>query len=235
MNSSSVSGPAPAPLLRRRGFLRVAGASAATVTLVLAGCGDDPVPPAPAANQVSFGTGDTGLLNYALLLEQLEAAFYQRVVDAPPADLLAYERSVFADLRDHEVIHRETLKFALGTEALPALTFDFSTFTLTSRTGVLEAAKKLEDLGVAAYGGAARLFANTATLGLLAKISSVEARHAAFIRDLIGLGSFADDDVVVTDGALTSVAQVKTPVQVMAEVAPLLLPLIVNTDSLPRA
>jgi rubrerythrin len=235
MSLLSDSPSAPTPLLRRRGFLQVAGASAATAALALAGCGDDPEVTPANPNLVSLGTGDAGLLNYALLLEQLEAAFYQKVVDAPPADLMAYERSVFADLRDHEVIHRETLRFVLGNDALPNISFDFSSLTLTTRAGVLEAAKKLEDLGVAAYSGAARLFTNTGAVSFLAKISSVEARHAAFVRDLITPGTFAGDDVVVTDGALTSVAQAKTPVQVLAEAAPFFQPLIISSDSLPKA
>jgi rubrerythrin len=235
MTSSSLFDKAAAArALPRRAFLQVAGASAATASLVLAGCADDTPAPIVSTNYLSLGSADAGLLNYAYLLEQLEAAFYQKVIDTPPADFQAADLAAFNDLRDHEVIHREMLKYAIGTSIIPALTFDFSTISFTTRTSVLAAAKKLEDLGVAAYNGIARLVSDTTTLAILTKISSVEARHAAFVRDLITPGSFATD-AVVDDGALLSVGVSKTPTQVVAEAAPYFLPLIVYTDSLPTA
>ena len=227
--------------LRRRAFLRVVGASAATASLVLAGCGSDPPAPVVAdPNLLSLGTGDTGILNYLYLLEQLEAAFYQKVVAAPPVDLLSGESAFFADLHDHEVIHRETLRYILGTKAYDAsfatpLVFDFSTLTLTTRVGVLAAAQRFEDLGVAAYAGALPLLTTPTTVALLAKIASVEARHAAFVHDLLTPGTFASDNVVVSEGDLLSVSVSKTPVQVVAETKAFLLPIVISTDSLPTA
>ena len=196
--------------VRRRSFLRVAGATAASSALVLAGCDDDdpePVAPATGTNTLTFSANNVGLINYIYLLEQLEAAFYQVVVAAFPADFTPDDRAVFIDLRDHEVIHREALKFALGASAYDAnlatpLEFDFSSFALTTRAGVLAAARTLEDVGVAAYAGAGKLF-NTTTeatgegyLRLAAKLASVEARHAAVVRELATPGSFAGSDVV---------------------------------------
>lgn len=228
------------PLLRRT-FLRVAGASAATASLVLAGCGDTTPTPTPNdPNRLFLGTGDAGLLNYLYLLKQLKTAFYQKVVDAPPTDLLPGEKAYFDDLRDHELVHRETLRYALSSGAYDVnltqpLTYDFSTFTFTTRAGVLAAAQQLEDLGVAAYAGALRLLTTTTTLALLAKIASVEARHAAFVRDLRTPGSFAGDDVVVSADGLQSVSLAKTPVQVVTEAKAFFLPIVVIADSLPMA
>ncbi|HEY0040750.1 MAG TPA: ferritin-like domain-containing protein, partial [Flavisolibacter sp.] len=61
-----------------------------------------------------------------------------------------------------------------------------------SRDSVLATAKAFEDLGVAAYNGAGKLLTSTDYLLLAGKIVSVEARHAALVRDLISNGSFAD-------------------------------------------
>jgi hypothetical protein len=229
---------APAAL-PRRAFMRVAGASAATVGLVLAGCGsDDPTPTTSDPNLLRLGGDDNGLLNYFYLLKQLQASLYQKVVDAPPSDLLPGDRTIFTDLRDHELVHRVTLRFALATNAYDAnlatpLAFDFSTFSLTTRAGVLAAAQQLEDVSVAAYAGALRLIDTPATLALLAKIASVEARHSAVVRDLRTPGSFANDDTVVTAGALQNVSVAKTPVQVVAETRAFFLPIVVSPDLLP--
>ncbi|MBD2767091.1 ferritin-like domain-containing protein [Hymenobacter sp. BT664] len=233
--------------LPRRAFLRVAGASAATAGLVLAGCGKTDTPPVVNSNILYLGSTstsaadvDAGLLNYFFLLKQLEAAFYQRVVDALPTDLPPAERAFFSDLRDHELVHRETLRYALGNRAYDAaaaqpLPFDFSSLTLTTRAGVLAAAQQLEDLGVAAYAGALRLVRTPDLVALVAKMSSVEARHAALLRDLRTPGSFAGDDVVVNAGVLQSVSLAKTPAQVIAEAKAFFLPIVVSTDLLPTA
>jgi hypothetical protein len=77
---------------------------------------------------------------------------------------------------------------------------DFSSIDFTSRTSVLGTAKAFEDLGVSAYNGAGKLITNPDYLVLAGKIVSVEARHAALIRDLISNGSFADSSVVDTNG-----------------------------------
>ena len=57
---------------------------------------------------------------------------------------------------------------------------------------VLNAAKAFEDLGVAAYNGAGVRLTNTNFLVVAGQIVSVEARHAAYVRDMISNGSFAD-------------------------------------------
>jgi hypothetical protein len=226
--------------LHRRTFLRVAGASAATVSLVLAGCGTDTPAPTVDVNTLSLGSNDTGLLNYLYLLEQLKTAFYQKVVDAPPSDLRAGEKAHFDDLRDLKLVHRETLRYVVGTDAFDKafekpLPFDFSTLTLTTRAGVLAAAQQFEDLGVAASTGAMRLLTTLTTVSLLAKMVSVQARHAALVRDLRTPGSFAGDDVVISAPPLQSISISKTPVQVVAETKAFFLPIVVSTSSLPTA
>lgn len=198
----------------RRDFLRSAGLAGVTLVIpgVLAACADtltpDPVSPSfsKATDNPSFSRpgavvlnfkDDIGVLNYAYALEQLEAAFYIRVLATPYAGLGGHELLLLTDVRDHEVVHRDFLKAALGTKRIPDLDVDFSSIDFNSRTSVLQTAKAFEDLGVGAYNGAAKYLDNTDYLVVAGKIVSVEARHAAAIRDLldvprtIGMRSFA--------------------------------------------
>lgn len=223
--------------LRRRSFLRVAGATAASSALVLAGCGKD-ITPAPTSDTatLSFKNDDSGLLNFTYLLEQIEAAFYQKVVDAFPSDFTAADKAAFIDLRDHEVIHREFLKYALGSSAYDAslttpLAFNFTAFTLTTRAGVYAAARTLEDVGVGAYNGMVKRITSSQYLTLLAKLASVEARHAAFVRDQAEPNSFAASDVITASGSLAGLDTVKTPAEVATLIASL-VPVVLNTDAL---
>ncbi|HEX8299907.1 MAG TPA: ferritin-like domain-containing protein [Rubricoccaceae bacterium] len=139
-------------------------------------------------------SSDTGVLNYAYALEQLEAAFYARVVALPNFATLfsgtalsaggQSEQAILRDLAAHEAIHAQFLARALGNDAIPALTVDFSSVDFASRTAILTAARTFEDLGVAAYNGAGKYLTSVDNLVLAGKIVSVEARHAAAIRDL---------------------------------------------------
>lgn len=182
----------------RRKFLQWSGV---TIGVVALGCSDDNGPGPNAGGDVNLGTGDTGVLNYAYALEQLEAAFYTQVVASFYAGAPAGEQSILTDIRDHEVIHRDFFKAALGSAAIADLTVDFSGINFASRDSVLGAAKTFEDLGVSAYNGAGQLLTDAANLLVAGKIVSVEARHAAAIRDLLvpnssAEGSFAGDDTV---------------------------------------
>ena len=149
-----------------------------------------------------LGSGDVGVLNYAYALEQLEAAFYTKVMSSPYRGMSARERSALTDIRNHEVAHRQFLKKALGSKAIPGLSVDFSAVNFASRASVLNTAKTFEDLGVSAYNGAGRLLQNGDYLLAAGKIVSVEARHAATIRDMLRPNStaFAGPDVVNKNG-----------------------------------
>ena len=223
--------------LPRRAFFRAAGATAATSALLLAGCGKDDTPapdPATAVPTLAYAPGDTGVLDYLYSLAQMQYAFYDKVVQAFPADLPAGERADLTDLRDHELIYSEFFRYLLGTAAnagLPGLTtrflpFNFDSLPLTTRTGVLTAARQLADLSVAAYTDAGKRVRNGDYLLLLGKIASVQARHAAYVRDLLTPNSFADDDVVVAFNGFSGFGDSKTPAQVVAVVAPYFLVMV---------
>jgi len=185
----------------RRDFLKYSSLSVAGAGLLLMGCNDDEkIPLNPA---VSLGTGDIGILNYAYALEQLEAAFYAAVMQGGYfANASAEEKTIMGDLEKHERAHREFFKAALGKAAIEDLGVDFSSIDFNSRDSVLMAAKTFEDLGVAAYNGAGQFIEDVNYLLVAGKIVSVEARHAAAIRDLINPGSsdFAGSDLIDANG-----------------------------------
>lgn len=209
--------------VHRRSFLQYTGA--ATVALVAAGCKKD-----RTIEGVYLGSGDIGILNYAYALEQLEAAFYVQVAATPFSGITATETLFLGDIRDHEVAHREFFKNALGTQAIPALEVDFSTIDFGSRDSVLGTAKAFEDLGVSAYNGAGYLIKDAGYLTLAGKIVSVEARHAALIRDLISNGSFANSEVIDANGLDKS----RMPAEVLA-IAGTYIRTELNASDLPTA
>ncbi|MCB2378789.1 ferritin-like domain-containing protein [Hymenobacter sp. BT635] len=201
--------------LPRRDFLRYTGAGLALTSLVLTGCDDDDNNEVdPNADTVNVGSGDTGVLNYAYALEQLEAAFYAQVIAGGTGTYFASlgansaERQILSDLALHEKAHRDFFKNAIPAGSIiKDLAPDFSTIDFNvgrraagapagTKLGVLDAAMAFEDLGVAAYNGAGRYITNPVNLALAGKIVSVEARHAALIRDLMSYNTFVDNDVV---------------------------------------
>jgi hypothetical protein len=192
--------------ISRRKFFGLAGGVTAA-GLFVASCNDDddltPEPVIPDEG-IDLGSGDVGILNYAYALEQLEAAFYTKVIESQYSNMPGTELALLTDIRDHEVAHREFFKAALTAAApgsiIPGLEVDFSSIDFGSRTSVLATAKAFEDLGVSAYNGAGKLLITGEYLLLAGKIVSVEARHAAYIRDLISNGSFADSTVVDANG-----------------------------------
>lgn len=219
----------------RRTFLQWAGI---TVVATAAGCTRDTLDPtAPATGQsgedpssqdhgtdpnegpITFPPGDLGVLNFAYALEQLEAAFYTRVVASFYSGASSEEKRILTEIMKHEVVHREFLNAALGANAIAVLKFNFSSVDFGSRESVLQTARAFEDLGVAAYNGAARFLSDPNFLLVAGKIVSVEARHAAAIRDLIRPRSryFAAEDVVSLE---TGLGSIKRPTRVARIAAP---------------
>jgi len=177
----------------RRNFLGLAGGLVAA-TALLDSCSKSDENPAVT----TLTNNDTGILNYAYALEQLEAAFYTRVIDTGfYTGATDNEKALLTDIRDHEVAHREFFKAALGTKAIGTVGVNFDAIDFTSRDSVLGAAKTFEDLGVSAYNGVGVYISNPDYLLLAGKIVSVEARHAAYIRDLISNGTFAGGDAQI--------------------------------------
>lgn len=186
--------------MARRSFLHYAGLGVASAGLLAtAACHKDHK--VIVGGGIDIGAkGDLAILNYAYALEQLEAAFYIQVITTPYSGMTSDERALLTSIRDHEILHREFFKAALGGNAIPALTTDFSTIDFTKKAAVLGAAKAFEDTGVKAYDGAGYLIKDAGYLTIAGKIVSVEARHAALISNMLMAGSFAADDQVDSNG-----------------------------------
>lgn len=182
-------------------------------------------PGGATGNSVDLGEGDVGVLNYAYALEQLEAAFYTQVTKTPYADMQSADRDILTGIRDHEVAHRDFFKAALKKNAIPALSVDFTKIDFNSRDSVLSTAQTFENLGVAAYNGAGQLLDKPEYLLLAGKIVSVEARHAAAIRYLIGMKRSGDNSSATSNASENPVNdkgmdQAFKPSEVLPKAAP---------------
>lgn len=222
--------------LNRRKFLLFSGTAASAAVFATACVRDNEITTTPGGGGVNLGSGDFGILNYAYALEQLEAAFYTQVMATPYASMPAMESEFLKDIRDHEVAHREFFKNALGSNAIPALEVNFSSINFSSRDSVLGTAKAFEDLGVSAYNGAGKLLQSADYLLLAGKIVSVEARHAALIRELITPNSFADLASLEPLGASNANAldASRMPKEVLA-IAAAFLKTKINANNLPTS
>ncbi|GAB3999227.1 hypothetical protein GCM10028807_48870 [Spirosoma daeguense] len=136
--------------------------------------------------------------NFALTLEYLEDDFYKAGLAA--ANLIpASDRTVMTQISKHETAHVALLKSALGAAAIAKPTFKFPAGTLTTYATFLATARALEDTGVQAYKGQAGDLINDKAILLTAlQIHSVEARHAAEIRKILGVKSWVSDTAQTT-------------------------------------
>jgi rubrerythrin len=138
-----------------------------------------------AAQGGGLSKGDVKILNYALTLEYLEAAFYAEAVSKGKLDGIA---QTFANtVAQHEAAHVAALQKTLGSQAVKKPSFDFKGTTGGKKT-FLKTAQTLEDTGVAAYQGQADKIKSATVLAAAGSILAVEARHAAWVRDIIGAG-----------------------------------------------
>ena len=218
----------------RRKFMSWAGVFGATATVAsfATACKKDDNMDSNSSG-VDLGSGDVGILNYAYALEQLEAAFYTQVVahSTFSTNFSADERMLLTDIRDHEIAHREFFKNALTaaapTKIIPALEVNFSSINFGNKASVLGTAMAFEDLGVSAYDGAGYLIQDVNYLLLAGKIVSVEARHAAYIREVIAVNTFLGDQVDAN-----SVNISRTPAEVLA-IAGAYITTKINASNLP--
>lgn len=160
----------------RAAFLRKAGIGAGAVLGSGAFFGA-----LPAIASAGVAASDVAILNYALTLEYLEAAFYNEAVERGrfPGKVGKFARVVAA----HENAHVAFLKNALGSAAVKKPRFDFKG-TTTNEAKFMATAQVLEDTGVAAYLGQVGNIKSKTILGAAGSILPVEARHAGWIRDL---------------------------------------------------
>lgn len=161
----------------RRSFLKKAGVGAGVVVGGGAFAGALPA----IARGAAIPASDIAILNFALTLEYLEAAFY---AEAVANGKLSGETQRFASVvAQHEKQHVDALKSVLKGKAVAKPKFDFK--GTTSDQAKFEAtADVLEFTGVHAYLGQAGNIKAKSILLAAASILPIEARHSAWIRDI---------------------------------------------------
>ena len=205
---STLEQAAKARLSRRR-FVGIAGTLVGAGLIAGAtGCTKDEEDPG-----LNLGSGDVGRLNTFYLYKQLSADFYTRVAanvaTSQFGGLSAIEQQYFQDIRNHEVAHRELLKNLLQGGEREELKFNYSSIDFAKRTSLIDTAIMLEDLAVGMFNGLGNAFTTTSTgkdyFLVSAKMASVDARHAAVVRNFKQSGSFAGEDTTDWNGLDVSV------------------------------
>ena len=122
------------------------------------------------------------MFSFALALEELQATFYAQALSAGKLTGEAREFAQVVGAEERE--HLSYLRRAVGSNAGQARRYTFGD-ALTDQNRFLATAVELEDTGLAAYNGQAANLSSGA-LARIARVISVEARHASWVRALAG-------------------------------------------------
>ncbi|WP_428667670.1 ferritin-like domain-containing protein [Runella sp.] len=172
----------------RRKMLKTTTIAAAATSTLFAGVVNKAFAATPEINEV---------LNFALLLEYLEAEFYTKGINSGLN--FGISKGLFEEIAKHENQHVALLKSALGAAAIAKPVFDFTAKgafpdPFTNYPVFLTLAQAFEDTGVRAYKGQApKLASNRDILETALRIHSVEARHAGEIRLVRELTPYANE------------------------------------------
>jgi Ferritin-like domain len=138
--------------------------------------------PSPAAAALS----DLGILRFGLRFEYLQASFYTEAEQLGTIARMAVRKQEWArTLGAHERAHGKTIKSVLGSKAEPSPFFDFRGNTETD-SGFTRTAVAMEDLTVALLTGLLPEIHDRHLAAALFGILTVEARHAAWARSIVG-------------------------------------------------
>jgi hypothetical protein len=126
------------------------------------------------------GGGDIAVLNFALVLEQIESAFLQfSLKNAKLSGPVKQLATLFAKQEaQHVAVLKQTVSM-LGGKPAPPLKVKFH---VPNEKTFLAVGIKLEDTGVGAYNGAAPRLQSPDLIAAAGGIVQVEARHAAALR-----------------------------------------------------
>jgi hypothetical protein len=181
----------------RLSFLRksaVAGGAAVSGGALLGAFAPSALAAGGGRPPASFGKGDIGILNYALTLEYLEAAFYNGAT-AANMSLSAQTAAFLKVVTTDENAHVKFLKKALGSKAAKEPKFNFKGAN-TSPEMFMKTAQVLENTGVHAYSGQALNIKSAAYVKAALSILTIEARHAS----VIGLLNDPSGEMIAPDG-----------------------------------
>ncbi|HEX8550459.1 MAG TPA: ferritin-like domain-containing protein [Abditibacteriaceae bacterium] len=161
---------------------------------------------------------DVEILNFALILEYLEADYYARAIAAHERRPYLKRRvpEIATKLRDDENAHvvaiQERIR-ELGAAPVARPQFQFPAETFISEVAFLDLAATFEQNGVGAYLDAAPKLKSGPVLRFAASIYGVEARHTSMIR--------------MASGRLAAPSALETPLsalEVATRSAPFILP-----------
>jgi hypothetical protein len=160
----------------RRAFLRGAVAAALGVGGLAAA--------APADAASAPDPNDTAILRFDLVLEYLQAALYTEAerLGALRPRTLDWARVVGA----HERAHAQAIKYLLGRKAVASPSFNFRNIT-SNESAFVKTAVAFEDLTAALLKWQAPRLDSRSIVAAVLTLHSVETRHAAWIRHLIGI------------------------------------------------
>lgn len=158
----------------RAGLLRTAALGGAAMLGALAAPGE-------AAADVT----DLQILNFGLNFERLQATFYTQAEQLGTIRKMNAAKQQWAEtLGAHERAHVKILKSVLGPKAGPSPFFDFGAANETD-AAFTRTAVAMEDLTVALLTGVTPQIHNRQLTAALMGLLTVEARHAAWARNII--------------------------------------------------
>ncbi|CAF1304515.1 unnamed protein product [Adineta steineri] len=142
-------------------------------------------------------TNDMKVLNYALVAENLEAAYYNKYVSTYSST--DYTNNGFPDasiyfilIREHENAHVQILQTVIKQRGGSPVSVCTYTFPVTDIRSFISLSRTFENTGVSAYTGAIDKIRDPSIILAAATIATVEARHASYLNSLLGGVPFPD-------------------------------------------
>jgi hypothetical protein len=169
---------------------------------------------------------DAGLINFAWAMTQFQQRFYENVTFRPfiGATSLELSNPVFSAIS--KMGQQAQTQARVFTNTVPAegrisdtLVFDFGTIDFTSRSAVYAFAINMEDKTAETFNALMLRASDPDTVTFLAKIASVEARHAAALRDLADIAAGNSDTASRTSFAADSLIPPATGLEPMTSPA----------------
>ena len=138
----------------------------------------------PFVGSALAASPDVDILNFALTLEYLETAFYEK---GKTVGLSGQAKSLAKSFGDEEAAHVAALTKAITASGGKPVKKPMFVFPVKDQKSFLKLAYVLENTGVGAYNGAGPSLQSKALLAAAGSIVQIEARHAASIAVLTGM------------------------------------------------
>ena len=167
----------------RGDFLRTTSLGGAALLSALAS------PTAAAADRLT----DVDILNFGLRFERLQASFYTQAEELKTIARMRPAKEEWArTLGAHERAHVRIIKDVLGRKAEKRPAFNFGAANETD-AAFTRTAVAMEDLTVALLAGVAPMVRDRGLTAAFFGLLTVEARHAAWARHIVGATPAPDD------------------------------------------